>query len=164
MKECTFVRLPTPCSLFPWQSPWWFTVSLHLASFHDSIPHSTLSASVVPPTIVTSPVSLQPVEGSRVALDCVANGDPPPTISWQRNNTPLTPPGRCACHHRTITCHSSSPSLTLLSPFPHPPLTLLQLFHPLPQWVVGSEPGQPVTGGRVHVHCQQPRGCGHAVT
>lgn len=106
---------------------------MHLASFHDSIPYSTLSSPVVPPTIVTSPVSLQPVEGSRVALDCVANSDPPPTISWQRNNTPLTPPGRCAYHHYnlsfTLTLPSLSPSSpTLPSPSPHPPFSYFTLY------------------------------------
>lgn len=61
-----------------------------LHSLHSVIP-------IVPPTIVTLPVSLQPVEGGKILLDCVANGDPPPTISWQRNNVPLTPStDRCA--------------------------------------------------------------------
>ena len=81
-------------------------------------------SSIVPPTIVTSPVSLQPVEASRVVLDCVASGDPPPTISWQRNNTLLTPPGRCACHHTTIACHSPSP----FPPSPHPPFSYFTLY------------------------------------
>lgn len=63
-----------------------------------------------------------------VLLDCVANGDPPPTISWQWNDGPLTPDDRCACHYQTSRVTLPSLPLTL----PSPPLTLPSLLSALP--------------------------------
>jgi hypothetical protein len=43
----------------------------------------------VPPTITTTSVSIEVVEGGSVVLDCVSSGDPAPRISWSRNGRPV---------------------------------------------------------------------------
>ena len=54
--------------------------------------HSHTHTHTVPPIIQPAVLPVIANEGSRAVLDCVATGNPPPTVSWFFNSVPLPSP------------------------------------------------------------------------
>lgn len=52
--------------------------------------HEEINVEVhVPPIIITSPQGQEAALGSKVQLDCLAEGVPTPSLTWLQNGVPL---------------------------------------------------------------------------